>query len=73
MKVVENSPQNARNAPFLKIFLGGACLQTPLAKALANPAYAHELRLRNLFENPPWQTDRLCVVRYICLCITKSF
>ena len=23
---------------------------------LANPAYAHELLLRNLIENPPWQT-----------------
>ena len=23
---------------------------------LANPASAHELLLRNLFENPPWQT-----------------
>ena len=23
---------------------------------LANPAYAHELLLRNLFENTPWQT-----------------
>ena len=23
---------------------------------LANPAYAHELLLRNLYENPPWQT-----------------
>ena len=23
---------------------------------LANPAYAHKLLLRNLFENPPWQT-----------------
>ena len=23
---------------------------------LAIPAYAHELLLRNLFENPPWQT-----------------
>ena len=23
---------------------------------LANPAYAHELLLRNLFENPRWQT-----------------
>ena len=23
---------------------------------LVNPAYAHELLLRNLFENPPWQT-----------------
>ena len=25
-------------------------------RPLANPAYAHELLLRNLFENPPWQT-----------------
>ena len=24
--------------------------------SLANPAYAHELLLTNLFENPPWQT-----------------
>ena len=23
---------------------------------MANPAYAHELLLRNLFENLPWQT-----------------
>ena len=23
---------------------------------LANPAYVHELLLKNLFENPPWQT-----------------
>ena len=23
---------------------------------LAKPAYAHELLLKNLFENPPWQT-----------------
>ena len=33
MKVVENSPQNARNCTILKIFLGGAYPQTPLAKA----------------------------------------
>ena len=39
---------------------------------LANPAYAHELLLRNLFENPPWQTVD-CVQHVICLCITKSF
>ena len=31
MKVVENSPQNARNCTILKKFLGGACPQTPLA------------------------------------------
>ena len=33
MKVVENSPQNARNCIIFKNFLGGACPQTPLAKA----------------------------------------
>ena len=33
MKVVENSPQNARNCTILKNFLGGACPQTPLTKA----------------------------------------
>ena len=27
-----------------------------IAPPLANPAYVHELLLRNLFENPPWQT-----------------
>ena len=27
-----------------------------VAPPLANPAYAHELLLKNLFENPPWQT-----------------
>ena len=39
---------------------------------LANPAYAHELVLRNLSENPPWQTVD-CVLYVICLCITQSF
>ena len=39
---------------------------------LANPANAHELLMRNLFENPPWQTVD-CVHYVICLCITKSF
>ena len=33
MKVAENSPQNARNCTIFKNFLGGACPQTPLAKA----------------------------------------
>ena len=33
MKVAENSPQNARNCTILKKILGGACPQTPLAKA----------------------------------------
>ena len=33
MKVAENSPQNARNCTISKKILGGACPQTPLAKA----------------------------------------
>ena len=63
--------QNAPNCT-IKFFFGEACLRTPLANAwlhhasqvppnnscppLANLPYAHELLLRNLFENPPWQT-----------------
>ena len=58
--------QNAPNCTIQK-----TCPRTPLANAwlphawqasnnnswppLANPAYAYELLLRNLFENPPWQ------------------
>ena len=53
MKVVENSPQNARNCTILKIFLGGggACPQTPIAKARSFAACDMTLRgmyIRNL-------------------------
>ena len=63
--------QNAPNCTIEKFFFGEACHRTPLVNAwrrkpppppndswppLANPAYAHELLLRNLFGNPPWQT-----------------
>ena len=64
--------ENAPNCTIQKKFFGEACPRTPLANAwlrhawqasnknswpsLANPAYAYELLLRNLFENPPWQT-----------------
>ena len=41
MKVVENSPQNARNCTIFKNFLGGACPQTPLATA-------HSFAARNM-------------------------
>ena len=37
MKVVENSPQNARNYTIFKNFLGGACPQTPMATARDMP------------------------------------
>ena len=33
MKVVQNSPQNARNCTIFKNFLGGACPQAPLVTA----------------------------------------
>ena len=66
VKIYENMLQNAPNCT-IKIFFRGSMPPNPLAKAwirppnncctpLANPAYAHELLLRNLFENPPWQT-----------------
>ena len=62
--------QNAPNCNIKKNF-GGSIPPNPPSKRvasppppqkknswppLANPAYAHELLLRNLFENPPWQT-----------------
>ena len=68
MKFGEACPNPLANA-----WLGHASqAPAPLKKKnswppLANPAYAHELLLRNLFENPPWQTDRLCVVRYMSM------
>ena len=59
MKVVENSPQNARNCTILKNFLWGACPQTPLAKARSFAASDMPLRgmyiqnLRNFKVGPP--------------------
>ena len=49
MKVVENSPQNARNYTILKPkksnknFLGGACLQTPIATARDMPTLSPKI------------------------------
>ena len=51
MKVVENSPQNPRNCTILKNFLGGACPQTPLAKACSFAA--RDMPLRGMYiQNP---------------------
>ena len=48
MKVVENSPQNARNCTILKNFLGGgACPQIPLAKARSFAA--RDMTLRGMY------------------------
>ena len=47
MKVVENSPQNARNCTIFKNFLGGACPQTPLAKARSFAA--RDMPLRGMY------------------------
>ena len=49
MKVVENSPQNARNYTILKNFLGGSCPQTPIATARDMPA----LSPKNFKVGPP--------------------
>ena len=51
MKVVENSPQNARNCTIFKNFLGEACPQTPLAKARSFAARDMPLRGMNI-QNP---------------------
>ena len=47
MKVVEDSPQNARNSTIFKNFLGGACPQTPLAKARSFAA--RDMRLCGMY------------------------
>ena len=62
MKVVENSPQNARNCTIFKKFLGGACPQTPLA--IARSFAARDMPLRVMYSQtprnfkvgpPPWE------------------
>ena len=69
--------QNAPNCT-IKFFFRGSMSPNPLSKRkppppnnswppLANPAYAHELLLRNLFENPPWQTVDLCSTLYMSM------
>ena len=51
MKVVENSPQNARNGTIFKNFLGGASPQTPLTKARSFAA--RDMPLRGMYiQNP---------------------
>ena len=51
MNVAENSPQNARNCTIFKNFLGGACPQTPLAKARSFAA--RDMPLRGMYiQNP---------------------
>ena len=51
MKVVENSPQNARNCTIIKNFLGGACPKTPLTKARSFAA--RDMPLRGMYiQNP---------------------
>ena len=52
MKVVENSPQNARNCTIFKKILGGACPQTPLA--IARSFAARDMPLRVMYS----QTSR---------------
>ena len=51
MKVVENSPQNARNCTILKNFLGGACPQTPLI--MARSFAARDMKLRGMYSPNP--------------------
>ena len=53
MKVVENSPQNARNCTIFKNFLGGACPQTPLAKARSFAACIYKIKKQFNVGPPP--------------------
>ena len=79
MKVVENSPQNARNCSIFKNFWGGACPQTPLAKARSFAA--RDMPLRGMYiQNPrnfkvgpsppekscmrPWVTNSFVIIIY---------
>ena len=56
-KNYENMLQNAPNGTIKNFFsMKHAPPPQIIVAHLANPAYAHELLLRNLFENPPWQT-----------------
>ena len=52
--------KHAPRTPLANAWLRHASQAPPTKKnswpPLTNPAYAHELLLRNLFENPPWQT-----------------
>ena len=71
MKVVKNSPQNARNCTIFKNFLGGACPQTPLAKARSFAAREMPLRgmyiqnPRNLKVGPP-PLEKSCIRPWLC-------
>ena len=70
MKVVENSPQNARNCTVFLNFLGGACPKTPLAKARSFAARDMPLRgmysqnPRNLKVGPPLRNPAYAPVKY---------
>ena len=54
MKVVESSPQNARNCTVFLNFLGGTCSQTPLATARSFAARdMHTQNPKNFKLGPP--------------------
>ena len=66
MKVVENSPQNARNCTIIKNFLGGACPQTPLAKAHSFAARGIYIQNpRNLKVGPPLRNPAYALVLHV--------
>ena len=54
MKVVENSPQNARNCTIVKNFLGGACPQTPLTRACIS-------KIPEIFKLGPPPPEKFCI------------
>ena len=74
MKVVENSLQNAQNCTTLKNFLGGACPQTPLAKARSFAARDMPLcgmyiqNPRNFKVGPPSLKNPAYAPEYVTVC-----
>ena len=65
MEVVENCPQNARNCTILKKFIGGACPQTPLAKARSFAA--SDMPLRGMYIHNPrkFKVEKSCIRRWV--------
>ena len=78
MKVVENSPQNPRNCTIFKNFLGGACPQTPLAKARS--LAARDMPLRGMYiQNPrnfkvgPPPPEKSCIRPWVNGIVTSTY
>ena len=71
-KVVENSPQNARNCTIFKNFLGGACPQTPLATARSFAARDIKIPKNFRVGPPPLRNPAYAPVKPRTICMGLS-